>query len=59
MGHPQEPGGFHRGTVLGCHLCNKSSREMSKYSTVNCQLYFKKMEEYGNNSNSATKWKAT
>ncbi|CAI9615743.1 unnamed protein product [Staurois parvus] len=29
MGHSQELSEFKRGTVIGCHLCNKSSREIS------------------------------
>ena len=28
MGHSQELSEFQRGTVIGCHLCNKSSREI-------------------------------
>ncbi|CAI9558974.1 unnamed protein product [Staurois parvus] len=29
MGHSQELSEFKRGTVIGCHLCNKSIREIS------------------------------
>ena len=29
MGHSQELIEFQHGTVIGCHLCNKSSREIS------------------------------
>ncbi|CAI9543869.1 unnamed protein product, partial [Staurois parvus] len=29
MGHSQELSEFKRGTVIGCHLSNKSSREIS------------------------------
>ncbi|CAI9623436.1 unnamed protein product [Staurois parvus] len=29
MGHSQELNEFKRGTVIGCHLCNKSIREIS------------------------------
>ncbi|CAI9616411.1 unnamed protein product, partial [Staurois parvus] len=29
MGHSQELSDFKRGTVIGCHLCNKSIREIS------------------------------
>ncbi|CAI9581729.1 unnamed protein product [Staurois parvus] len=29
MGHSQELSGFKRGTVIGCHLCNKSLCEIS------------------------------
>ncbi|CAI9534741.1 unnamed protein product, partial [Staurois parvus] len=29
MGHSQELSEFKRGTVIGCHLCNKSICEMS------------------------------
>ncbi|CAI9589429.1 unnamed protein product [Staurois parvus] len=29
MGHSQEICEFKRGTVIGCHLCNKSIREIS------------------------------
>ncbi|CAI9577969.1 unnamed protein product [Staurois parvus] len=40
MGRPQELSEFKRGTVIGCHLCNKSIREISlllniPQSTVN------------------------
>ncbi|CAI9546357.1 unnamed protein product, partial [Staurois parvus] len=29
MGHSQELSGFKHGTVIGCHLCNKSINEIS------------------------------
>ena len=29
MGRSQELSGFHRGTVIGCHLCNMSTCEIS------------------------------
>ncbi|CAI9574130.1 unnamed protein product, partial [Staurois parvus] len=29
MGHSQELSAFKRGTVIGCHLCNKSIRDIS------------------------------
>ncbi|CAI9601430.1 unnamed protein product, partial [Staurois parvus] len=29
MGHPQELSEFKRGTMIGCHLCNKSICEIS------------------------------
>ncbi|CAI9545848.1 unnamed protein product [Staurois parvus] len=29
MGRSQELSGFKRGSVIGCHLCNKSIRETS------------------------------
>ncbi|CAI9610398.1 unnamed protein product [Staurois parvus] len=29
MGHSQELSEFKRGVVIGCHLCNKSMREIS------------------------------
>ncbi|CAI9586214.1 unnamed protein product [Staurois parvus] len=29
MGHFQELSKFNRGTVMGCHLCNKSIHEIS------------------------------
>ncbi|CAI9555722.1 unnamed protein product [Staurois parvus] len=29
MGHSQELSEFKRGTVIGCHLCNKSIHEIS------------------------------
>ncbi|CAI9538548.1 unnamed protein product [Staurois parvus] len=40
MGHFQELSEFKRGTVIGCHLCNKSIREIFlllniPWSTVN------------------------
>jgi len=56
MSRSQELREFQRGTVTGCHLCNKSSREVSsKYSTVSCQWCYNKVEAIGNDSNSATK----
>ena len=41
MGRSQELSEFQRGTVIGCHLCNKSSRDISSLlnipqSTVSC-----------------------
>ncbi|CAI9560935.1 unnamed protein product [Staurois parvus] len=42
MGRSQELSDLKRGTVIGCHLCNKSICEIS-------------LEATGNNSNSATK----
>uniref|UniRef100_A0A3P8S250 MHD domain-containing protein n=1 Tax=Amphiprion percula TaxID=161767 RepID=A0A3P8S250_AMPPE len=43
MGCSQELSEFQRGTVIGCHLCNKSSRDISSllnipHSTVSCIL---------------------
>ena len=43
MGRSQELSEFQRGTVIGCHLCNKSSREISSLlnipqSTVSCTI---------------------
>ncbi|CAI9552430.1 unnamed protein product [Staurois parvus] len=59
MGSSQEPSDFKRGTVIGCHLCNKSIREISLLlniprSTVS-GIITVKVEATGNNSNSATK----
>ncbi|CAI9600031.1 unnamed protein product [Staurois parvus] len=56
MGCSQELNEFKRGTMIGCHLCNKSSREISlllniPQSTV--QGYYSKVEATGSNSNSA------
>ena len=34
MGRTQELSEFRRGTVIGCHLCNKSSREMSSLLNI-------------------------
>ena len=34
MGRSQELSGFQCGTVIGCHLCNKSSREMSSLLNI-------------------------
>ncbi|CAI9579510.1 unnamed protein product, partial [Staurois parvus] len=47
------------GTVIGCHLCNKSIRDISwllniPQSPVNGII--NKVEATGNNRNSATKW---
>ncbi|CAI9601837.1 unnamed protein product [Staurois parvus] len=39
MSHFQELRDSKRGTAIGCHLCNKSIRDISlllKYSIVNC-----------------------
>ncbi|CAI9618884.1 unnamed protein product [Staurois parvus] len=58
MGRSLELSEFKRGTVLGCHLCNKSFREIFLLlniprSTVSGIIT--RWEEPGNNSNSATK----
>ena len=34
MGYSQELSEFQRGTVTGCHLCNKSSREISSLLSI-------------------------
>ncbi len=34
MGRSQELSEFQRGTVIGCHLCNKSSREISSLLNI-------------------------
>ena len=34
MGCSQELSEFQRGTVIGCHLCNKSSREISSLLNI-------------------------
>ena len=34
MGRSQELSAFQRGTVIGCHLCNKSSREISSLLNI-------------------------
>ena len=34
MGRSQELSEFQHGTVIGCHLCNKSSREMSSLLNI-------------------------
>ena len=54
MGRSQQLSEFQRGTVIGRHLCNKSSWESfltPKYSTLNCQWYYNKVEVNGNHSN--------
>ncbi|CAI9599638.1 unnamed protein product [Staurois parvus] len=61
MGRSQELSESKRGTVIGCHLRNESIRDISwllniPWSTVNGSI---KWKATGNNSNSATKWKAT
>ena len=59
IGRSQELSKFQRVTATGSHLSNMSSREMFsllKYSAVNCQWYYNKVEAIGNDSNSATKW---
>ncbi|CAI9593244.1 unnamed protein product [Staurois parvus] len=38
MGHSQELNEFKRGTVMGCHLCNKSIREISLLLNIPHQL---------------------
>ncbi|CAI9623800.1 unnamed protein product [Staurois parvus] len=56
MGHSQELSEFKRGTVIGCHLCNKSIRKISLLrSTSAPEWYYNKVAATGNNSNSATK----
>ena len=46
MGRSQELSEFQRGTVVGCHLCNKSRREISSLLNipVNCQWYYNTVE---------------
>lgn len=34
VGHPQELSVFQCGTMVGCHLCNKSSREISSVLNI-------------------------
>ncbi|CAI9533918.1 unnamed protein product [Staurois parvus] len=34
MGHSQELSEFKHGTVTGCHLCNKSIREISLLQNI-------------------------
>ncbi|CAI9574860.1 unnamed protein product [Staurois parvus] len=58
MGRSQELSEFKRGTLKGCHLCNKSIHEISLLlniprSTVSGIIT--KVEATGNNCNSATK----
>ncbi|CAI9618065.1 unnamed protein product [Staurois parvus] len=58
MGRSQELSDSKRGPVIGCHLCNKSIRDISwllniPRSTVSGD--YNKVEATGNNSNSATK----
>ena len=45
-----------RGTVIGCYLYNKPSREVSSLLNIH---YHNKVEATGNDSNSDTKWSAT
>ena len=60
MARPQELSEFQRGTVIGCHLCNKSGNFLAaKYSTVSCQWYYNKVEAIGNDCSSTTEWSAT
>ncbi|CAI9579598.1 unnamed protein product [Staurois parvus] len=59
MGRSQELSESKRGPMIGCHLCNKSIRDISwllniPRSTVSGK--YNKVEATGNNSNSATKW---
>lgn len=59
MGPSQQLGEFLCGTVIGCHLCNKSSCEifsLLNIHTVNCSCYYNKVEATGKDTNSATKW---
>ncbi|CAI9616810.1 unnamed protein product [Staurois parvus] len=57
MGCSQELSEFRRGPVIGCHLCNKSIRDISlPLNTPQSTVSGNKVEATGNNSNSATKW---
>ncbi|CAI9588758.1 unnamed protein product [Staurois parvus] len=47
MGHSQELSEFKRGTMIGCHLCNKSIREISLLLNIPWSLV----------SGTITKWK--
>lgn len=53
MSRSQELSEFQCGTVIRCHLCNKSSHEIS---SLWHQWYYNKVEVNGNDSNSAAKW---
>ncbi|CAI9546943.1 unnamed protein product [Staurois parvus] len=46
MGRSQELSEFNHGTVIGCHLRNKSIRQIpaTKYSTVNCYWYYHQVQ---------------
>ncbi|KAI4896551.1 hypothetical protein NFI96_006806 [Prochilodus magdalenae] len=55
MGRSQELSEFRHGTMIGCHLCNKSSFLNAKYSTVHCQWDYNTVGVIGNVSNSAMK----
>ncbi|CAI9603544.1 unnamed protein product [Staurois parvus] len=58
MGRSQELSEFKRGTVIGCHLCNKSICDISLLLNIprsTVSGYYNKVEATGNNSNSATK----
>lgn len=42
---------FQHGSIIGCNLCSKVQQLhffSTKYSTVNCWWYYKKVEETGN-----------
>ena len=56
MARSQELSEFQRGTVMGRHLCSKSSWEIS---SVSCRWCYNKVEAIGNDSSSAMKWSAT
>ncbi|CAI9542004.1 unnamed protein product [Staurois parvus] len=57
MGRSQELSEFKCGTVIGCHLCNKSIREISLLPNIpeSTVWYYNKVEATGNNSNSPMK----
>ncbi|CAI9604045.1 unnamed protein product [Staurois parvus] len=57
MGCSQELSEFKRGTVIGCHLCNKSICEISLLLNIPRSTVsgINNMEATGNNGNSATK----
>ncbi|CAI9537906.1 unnamed protein product [Staurois parvus] len=58
MGRSQELSEFKRGTVIGCHLCNKSIRKISLLLNIPWSAVsgYNQVEATGNNRYSATKW---
>lgn len=67
MRHSQELGDFQCGTVIGCHLCNKSSHEMSSIlnipqSAVSCiikkckSLHFSATRPQSDRPHKITEW---
>ncbi|CAI9607593.1 unnamed protein product [Staurois parvus] len=61
MGRSQELSDSKRGTVIGCHLCNKSIHDISWLLNIpqsTASGIITTWKQLGTTANSATKWQA-